>query len=171
MKECIKCHRLLEESGFEKERNQCRRCRNDRRNERNRKGGISYEKQKQWDRRYIETHREYVNAYNRKKWPTMIQDLKLKAFSKISNGKIECSRCGCPVLKCLEVNHIHGGGTKDTTMYDRNQRFYRDVVSCRRKTDDLNLLCRGCNGFDHLERIYGKQVVGSWDVKWTPPPL
>lgn len=74
---------------------------------------------------------------------------KLKAVLKV--GEAKCIRCGCDELDFLEFNHINGGGciehrnTKNKPMMDR-------ILTNKRDTKDLEIVCRVCNALDFLER-------------------
>lgn len=71
----------------------------------------------------------------------------------VGNGDVHCVRCGCDNPSLLEVNHKDGGGAKE--IKGRSQQFYRDITSLRRKTDDLELLCKPCNAVHALELKHG----------------
>ena len=74
---------------------------------------------------------------------------KRKAFDLVGGAK--CVRCGCDELDFLEFNHIGGNGCAEwresngTAMMDR-------ILTFKRATDDLEVLCRICNALDYLER-------------------
>lgn len=81
---------------------------------------------------------------------------RIRAMLKIS-PELKCSNCGCPEIRILEINHKNGGGGKENTRreksaaYARLGRFYDDITTGRRQTDDLNLLCRVCNAVHYAE--------------------
>ena len=82
------------------------------------------------------------------------QRYKQIAFEKI-NPIIECSRCGCDSLTCLEVNHQNGNGIADRKIYGNGYNFFLSIINGQRDTNDLEILCRPCNAIDHLERKVG----------------
>ena len=74
---------------------------------------------------------------------------KLKAFNVI--GEAKCNRCGCDELAFLEFNHINGNGCKEWR--DNKGRPMMDMIlTNKRKTDDLEIVCRICNAWDYLGR-------------------
>jgi len=74
---------------------------------------------------------------------------KVKAFKII--GEPKCVRCGCDEIDFLEFNHKNGGGCKDWR--DSNGVAMMDrILTQKRKTDDLEIVCRVCNALDYLER-------------------
>jgi endogenous inhibitor of DNA gyrase (YacG/DUF329 family) len=54
---------------------------------------------------------------------------------------------GCTDKRCLDINHINFGGTKEIReKYNNNgYRFYRDIFLGKRKTNDLEVRCSNCN--------------------------
>jgi hypothetical protein len=87
-------------------------------------------------------------------------------FNIISNNNPVCENCGCDDLRLLEINHKHGGGTKESQKGKNSNRFYLDIYKGRRKTDDLNLLCKVCNALHYLELKNGKlPFVIQWNKK------
>ena len=84
-------------------------------------------------------------------------------FNLLSDGNPVCANCGCDDARFLEINHINGGGTKELHKGQKTNSFYLDIYSGRRKTDDLNLLCKICNALHFLELKNGKlPFVVSW---------
>jgi 5-methylcytosine-specific restriction endonuclease McrA/DNA-directed RNA polymerase subunit RPC12/RpoP len=75
-----------------------------------------------------------------------------------------CARCGCDDSRLLEINHKNGGGGKETLNGKSSKKFYDDIAKGRRKTDDLELLCKPCNSVHALELKYGQL---SFEVKWN----
>ena len=96
---------------------------------------------------------------------------RLTVLQKIS-GKIKpvCNRCGCDDFRCLEINHINGGGCKEFREREilGGSKFYRLILTGQRKIEDLNILCRPCNNLEHLERRFGQlpfKII--WEGKKT----
>lgn len=80
--------------------------------------------------------------------------LKKRLFFAISGTiNAKCVRCGCDDWRLLEVNHKNGGGRKELGIH--SHAFQWAVVMGRRKTDDLEILCRPCNAIHYLERKFG----------------
>ena len=90
---------------------------------------------------------------------TNCNELKVRDDS-IGKKKIECIECKCNDKRLLEINHINGGGCKETKnlgTYGSNAiKFLKEIISLRRSTKDLNILCRVCNAKHYLETKYGK---------------
>ena len=76
------------------------------------------------------------------------------AMKVIGGGKVQCVRCGCNDQRLLEINHKTGGGGKE--MKGKSHAFYISIARLKRKTDDLELLCRVCNAQHYLEMKYGE---------------
>ena len=87
---------------------------------------------------------------------------KLKALNLV--GIAKCIRCGCDEIDFLEFNHKGGGGCKE---YKQGARIsiMEKILTQKRNTDDLEILCRVCNALDFLER---KNQVASkgFSIKW-----
>jgi 5-methylcytosine-specific restriction endonuclease McrA len=108
------------------------------------------EKMREYKRDYARKNRESQRNYMRKVYASVVQML---------GGK--CIDCGCKILKALEINHIHGGGRKEERKRGRKS-YLLDIYKGRRKTNDLNILCRVCNNKHYLETILG--LKGKWTV-------
>ena len=98
-----------------------------------------------------EDRRKYSTKYNK--------ELKVRVFDKLGGAK--CVYCGCDDIKVLEVNHINGGGVKEL---HSTPNFKLDIVSGRRKIDDLEVTCRVCNAWHYIK----EKVSGEWKIKWSP---
>lgn len=73
--------------------------------------------------------------------------MKIKVLEML--GGVRCVQCKNTYLGILEINHINGGGRKES----KNRRnIYSDIYYGRRNTDDLNVKCRLCNALDYLQR-------------------
>ena len=60
----------------------------------------------------------------------------------------KCHRCGFDDIRCLDVDHIFGGGTKERARKDRIA-FYKEIVAGLR--DDVQLLCLNCHRIKSLK--------------------
>lgn len=87
--------------------------------------------------------------------------LKLMLF-QFFGGK--CSHCGCDDFRALEINHVNGGGSKEHRLLSGGYVFYADILSGKRKNDDLELLCAVCNAHHHMKVL--KDVPGDWKIEW-----
>ena len=100
----------------------------------------------------------YADSENRKKRAAKHRSLLRKQVFFRITGSIHpvCARCGCNDTRLLEINHIKGGGAKELGKEGRRSTaFYYDIVSGKRATDDLELLCKPCNSIHALEMKYG----------------
>jgi len=88
-------------------------------------------------RKYRQTHREEINA----KASTSNRDKKLKVIELLGG---RCRNCGLTDARVLQVNHINGDGKKDRASYS-SHAFYTRILSNKRDTKDLELLCANCN--------------------------
>jgi hypothetical protein len=86
-------------------------------------------------RKFREEHRKKWSKYQRE-WA---HKLRIKAIEKLG-GK--CIRCGESDWRCLQFDHINGGGTKEHETNHR-YRFLEDIIAGKRK--DIQLLCANCN--------------------------
>lgn len=89
--------------------------------------------------------------------------LREEVFKKLGGAK--CTYCGCDVLGALEVNHINGGGSREATQTGRSGlTMYREIVTGRRSSNDLEVACRVCNAWHYITRKTG---VDNWSIKWN----
>ena len=99
------------------------------------------------DKEYNATHREDKRRYH--------QERKLKVLQKISGlEKPRCVTCACDDLRLLEINHTDGGGRRERRTISYALLLVH-ILNGTRKTDDLNVLCRGCNAVHYLKIKYG----------------
>ena len=105
-------------------------------------------------RSMIKWNADKKNRQARGRWYTAL--VRKRVFFKIC-GSISpiCIRCGCDDRRLLEVNHKAGGGNQEMMHGKRSGAFYRAIANGKRKTDDLELLCKPCNAIHALEMKYG----------------
>lgn len=105
-----------------------------------------------------------LHDWNKKNWKEIYKKssviFKKRLFFRVS-GLIhpKCVRCGCDDIRLIEVNHKFGGGNKEYQKGKKVWKVHQDIVRFRRKTDDLELLCKPCNAIHYLEMKYGKLPV------------
>jgi len=118
---------------------------------------------KRYHEKNIAWKREYYQGY--------YADIRLKSLTKV-DPSLKCAMCGCDDTRFLEINHIKGGGRKESRTHDNeNHNLILLIHKGKRGIEDLNLLCRACNSIDHLERVHGHtglKVV--WDKKSQNSP-
>ena len=77
----------------------------------------------------------------------------IEGYTAIGRGKIECvdhvQNFGNPCydIRIIQIHHLNGGGSKDRR--GKAHQFYNDIVSGKRKIDDLILLCANCHRLRH----------------------
>ena len=98
---------------------------------------------------YDKEHWKERRDKNRKRMRDVILNI-------ISNNNQICVNCWCDDTRLLEINHINWWGGKEMMKWKKSNAFYWDIYMGRRKTDDLNLLCKVCNSLHYLELKYGK---------------
>lgn len=94
--------------------------------------------------RYRIRHPERVKAMRKKNYNAS----KLKAMNLC--GGARCVKCGCDEILFLEFNHKNGGGCKERKEY--NGPIMDQIVYKKRRTNDLEIVCRVCNALEHLKR-------------------
>jgi len=98
--------------------------------------------------------------------------IRLETLAKV-DPTMKCAMCGCADTRFLEVNHIKGGGTHERIAYkEEGHNLGHNMIllihTGKRGLEDLNLLCRPCNGIDHLEREFGNTRLR---VVWDKPVI
>jgi len=104
----------------------------------------------------IVAYRRYDKKYKKERGKISRERVKKVVFNILSKNNPLCSNCGCDDQRLLEVNHKIGGGNKELQNGKKTNVFMWDIYMGRRKTDDLNLLCRVCNALHYLELKFGK---------------
>lgn len=112
------------------------------------------DKNREYQRRWGRKHQKEKREYRRK--------IRKKVLEKLG-GK--CVYCGCDIPEALELNHKNGGGNKESKLKG-NISIYLAILNGSRKTDDLELTCRVCNGYYYLKEI--KKIKGNWKITWIP---
>jgi len=92
--------------------------------------------------------------------------IRIGVLTKI-NPELKCMRCGCDIIRLLEINHKNGGGSKESKSFI----YYSLTLSIhynRRKTDDLELLCAICNKLHWYELLFKTTDLG-FNISWEYP--
>lgn len=81
------------------------------------------------------------------------QKLKLEAMNAL--GGVACKTCGNVDIRCLQVDHIHGGGGKELVKLKTSGVYkkIRDDPSCRY---NYQVLCANCNMIKRVVNHEGK---------------
>ncbi|MEK6879333.1 MAG: hypothetical protein AABY22_06995 [Nanoarchaeota archaeon] len=99
-------------------------------------------------KKFIQNNPTYFQEYNKKhrnKAKEIYEaryrfKIKIKVIQKLGG---QCKICGIKDIRVLEVNHINGGGSKETR--EKTNRFYIGIANGNRKIDDLELRCANHN--------------------------
>ncbi len=75
---------------------------------------------------------------------------KLIVFNRYSKDGIKCARCPVVDMRVLDIDHIHGGGTKQRKTTGSGTQFYHYLIKAG-LPDGYQILCRNCNWLAHLE--------------------
>ena len=95
-----------------------------------------------------------------------------KAFDLISGGiDTKCVYCGCDLYEALQINHKEGGGVQEWKSAGSSKSgsyLIEEIVSGRRKTDDLEVVCAVCNVWHKVVKLDGllDDQTGSWTISW-----
>lgn len=180
MKRCPKCKQFLPKAKFGKDGKtkdglfrQCKKCKS----EYDKKYRFVHRQDiKCQQKKYRLTHQQQIKEH-RKKYNLLyrrqikeslhrhFQDLRSRAVEIVGKGKLTCVDCDCDDIRLLEINHKNGGGNKEYRSRGYS-RFFNGIISGRRKTDDLNLLCKVCNARHAAGLKYGKDLTKHWEIKW-----
>ena len=118
---------------------------------------------KRWFREYRRKYRVLHPGYGGK-------DRRLLAMRKIAKDhgekELKCVYCGCDEPSILEINHINGGGGKETKRGAKMPVFYWDIIKERRSTSDLEIACRVCNTLHYLRLRY-PQANWRFTIVWS----
>jgi len=86
----------------------------------------------------------YRHPELRDKWRTRKTECRTQTRLKIIEilgGK--CVRCGETDMRCLQVDHVNGGGNKERrNTGNNNSKLYRRMLE---HPEDYQLLCANCN--------------------------
>lgn len=92
--------------------------------------------------------------------------MKRRALSVI--GGAICVSCGADDIRVLEVNHINGGGAKESKLRRETHTpvdMYKRILRGLRSITDLNVLCRPCNAIDYIYRKH-PDIRGRFRNTW-----
>lgn len=104
-----------------------------------------YSKHRKYQLKYARIHRKQIQARNREYY----KRLREKIIKQLG-GK--CCKCGFNDKRALQVDHINGGGTRETKGMTRS--YYLFVLR-ELKNGDQNkyqLLCANCNWIKRYEK-------------------
>ena len=80
---------------------------------------------------------KYKNACKKRYW-------KLRKELLLLLGN-KCVRCGEIDIRILQINHKNHDGNKEYKEWKDVSKFYKAILSGKRKNDDLEIRCANCN--------------------------
>jgi len=96
----------------------------------------------------IERHRkmeETEKGYKARLWKELCREWRIVTLIELGN---KCCKCGFDDVRALQIDHIHGGGTKETSSMS-TVAFYKKVI--KEKGVNYQLLCANCNWIKRCE--------------------
>ena len=103
------------------------------------------EKEKEYHKRYEQTHREKCLEYHKK------TNHKRRLETLILAGGIKCVKCGFSDWRALQVDHINGGGSKNRL------DSLKLKVDIKKSPQKYQILCANCNW---IKRYENKEAIG-----------
>lgn len=94
------------------------------------------------EERYRLEDKEYYERHKVQRIKDMTisrNNFRLKAIELLGN---KCINCGESDWRCLQFDHINGGGTKEHSKICRS-KFLHNIINGTRR--DIQLLCANCN--------------------------
>lgn len=99
-------------------------------------------KRREYMKKYYHNNREKI----RKKMAARIKFWKKAVFDKLGN---ECSKCGVDDERCLQIDHVNGGGGKEWAILRSRTKLYKKVLE---DTEGMyQTLCANCNWIKRYE--------------------
>lgn len=119
------------------------------------------DKKREYDRIWARNRRKTSPNYQK----TYLRNVRLRVIEKMG-GK--CIYCGCDIPEALEINHLNQEGKhQDKKRYGtvNTKNLLLNILNGSRKTDDLELACRICNGWYYL--VNDKHIENNWTIIWN----
>jgi len=104
-------------------------------------------------------NREEYNKYMRK-WqrehPEAFNLILRRHYQKLRNEILsllgsKCIRCGFSDIRALQIDHVHGGGTKERKNYGSMPLYRKILKEIKAGSKDYQLLCANCNWIKKYE--------------------
>jgi len=119
----------------------------------------------EWSKDYYQNHREEIKtqskkwqANNHERWTKIRAKANKKYKIKLKNEIHQSlgGKCAnpfnlphpdwCNDSEVLQIDHVHGGGTKERSIYGRDLNYYRHILQqIKFGSKDYQLLCANCN--------------------------
>jgi hypothetical protein len=105
-----------------------------------------------WQKNHPEEWKAYSLEYRIKNKAKAIaygleyrRQAKLDAIRHYSNGSMVCHCCGESEVDFLNIDHIHGGGTKERKVHKRGGSSFAVYLRTRGFPSGFRILCYNCN--------------------------
>jgi len=93
--------------------------------------------------KYYSEHPEQCKASRRKSREKYRKKIRLEILELLGN---KCVRCEESDVRCLQVDHINGGGGQERKQFtSTTQMFKRIVEKIKAGSKDYQILCANCN--------------------------
>lgn len=111
------------------------------------------EKRKQQMRIY--THNHMTTPEGRKQMREYRDRIRLEII-RLLGGKCSNPNClipnGCSDIRCLQIDHVNGGGRKELEKFNSRVLYYKFVLEqIKSGSKDYQLLCANCNWIKKYE--------------------
>ncbi len=116
-----------------------------------------YEYRKKYHQRYRQKHRIAYNAYH----TDYQNNLRKRLVTELGNkcGNLKCLvPGGCTDIRCLQLDHINGGGTKELKKGPvAAYKYYLKHLDIARQ--HLQVLCANCNWIKRHEKNENRKLL------------
>jgi hypothetical protein len=92
-------------------------------------------------------YRKEQNEYARKRHQKQYAQLKHEILEKLGS---KCQKCGYPDIRCLDIDHIEGGGNIHRKKIGVGVGYLKDILKGIEK-NQYRLLCKNCNWLAYLK--------------------
>jgi hypothetical protein len=122
-----------------------------------------YETDVQWRKKNYVKYRGYQQAYYLRSHDTIsasrhkMYDSNKQALLELLGSKCSNPNClisgGCIDIRCLQFDHVNGGGGLDRKKFTRSSQFFRYYLNHPEEAKlKLQILCANCNWIKRFER-------------------
>ena len=97
---------------------------------------------------YQQNYRHIFPEKNKRFQMNGNRNRRMKALQRV-NSELTCEMCGESDLKELTIHHKNHDGSTDRVLF-MGALFYNAIVTGKRKTSDLQILCVKCQLYEHF---------------------